>query len=208
MFAISLLRRASFACRALRLALLFLMSAGLFSAPIQAQPPLTAGTFSTQKNMALSSTAATTSTTSNPHALKPAFSLSGRVDAKLIGVASAMANPSGTLAVTGIPTGATIEKAFVYANDWNGSSSASLQFNNSAIGSAGQLDGIDTDAGYYGNRYSYAAYRWDVTSRISGNGAYSYNVTGISQGYGVVLVVVYSHSSLPLGEVQINDGSD
>lgn len=51
-----------------------------------------------------------------------------------------------------------------------------------------------------------SAYKWDVTSLITGNGAYTASYSGSSLAYGFALVVVYSDASLPTGTVIVNDG--
>jgi hypothetical protein len=51
------------------------------------------------------------------------------------------------------------------------------------------------------------AYKWDVTSLVTGNGTYSSSASGFNNNYGLSLAVVFSNPALPLQRVVVNDGA-
>jgi Protein of unknown function (DUF3344) len=112
----------------------------------------------------------------------------------------------GTLSLSQIPAGAIVQKAFVYAGDWNNAGAAlDLSFNFSAPITSGPMN---TDGGLstlYG-------YRWDVTPLVLGApAAYTFSIgnTGTmgNQMPGAALVVVWSDPTAPTSTVTIVDGA-
>ena len=96
-----------------------------------------------------------------------------------------------------------VQKAFLYANDWNSGGSLDLSLNAVPIGLASPFA---SDAAFS----TLYAYRWDVTSQIFGPGIYNYTIGATSMGNqiaGVALAVVYADPSAPLTTVTIIDGA-
>lgn len=104
---------------------------------------------------------------------------------------------SGSFSVSGIPTGATILRAWLILTDWAASSPTGT-FAGSPLPAPAATA---SDAPLIERRH-------DVTASVTGNGGYAYNITGFSNCYGAALVVVYQYSSLPLSRVVINDGAE
>lgn len=130
--------------------------------------------------------------------LTTSYAVDGNVAGELAGAAH-LGHPtaSGSLSVGAMPGGATVLQAYLYTNGWFGTASTTANFNGNALGGAAPFA---NDGGVY-------AYRWDVTSLISGNGSYTYDFTDGTSIFGVSLAVVYSHASLGLGRVVLNDGA-
>lgn len=128
----------------------------------------------------------------------------GNVGAQLGAVAfPSVSNANGNFFVGGMPAGSTIVAAYVHTNDWfNGGAAHNLTFNGNGVGS---VTAWESSPSSFGDVYDY---RWDVTSLISGNGSYSFNVSGGSQIYMASLHVVYSHASLPMGSVHTYEGAE
>src|SRR5262249_11217512 len=119
--------------------------------------------------------------------------------------------PSGGLPLATIPAGATIERATLYGTDfgYNPSGTPSATFAGTSLGT-GTL--ISTFSGTIPEgTYTWRAFTGNGTSLVTSNGNYSASGTGFSSpnlygSYGMALVVVFSHSSLPNGTVLVNDG--
>ncbi len=103
----------------------------------------------------------------------------------------------GSLQVAGIPTGATIKAAYLYTSDWFSTAPLQATFGSQSLGSS---DPASTD-GQFSN------YRWDVTSAITGNGSYDFDLTGGTQIYSVALAIVYSEPGMPDRVVTLTDFS-
>jgi hypothetical protein len=130
--------------------------------------------------------------------LTTSFTLDGPLGAEVAAFPAPIASDaSGTLNLSTIPAGATIVKATLYANNYFASLTPSAIFAGSSLGttSAFALDG------------GFSAYKWDVTSLVTGNGSYAASYSGLSNSYGLALAVVFSDASLPLSRVSINDGA-
>lgn len=127
----------------------------------------------------------------------------GNYGAQIDAVAfSGVSVASGAFSVGGIPNGATIVSAFVHSNDWfNSGAPLSLNFNSNNVGPTSPFD-VDTDPN--GDVYDY---RWDVTSLITGNGSYNFEISGGLIIYVGALTVVYEHASLPPGSVHVYEGA-
>lgn len=126
----------------------------------------------------------------------------GNVGGQLHAVAfPSVSNAVGNWSLGGLPAGATIEAAYVHCNDWfNNGSALTLSFN----GNSGVSQTSYESAGVN----SLFDYRWDVTSMITGNGGYSFDIRGGSQIYMASLHVVFSHASLPAGSVHTYEGAE
>lgn len=126
----------------------------------------------------------------------------GTVGGQLTAVAfPSVTNASGNFFVGGMPAGSSIVAAYVNTNSWfDPGASQSLIFNGNGMGST---TAYETATSGSGDAFDY---RWDVTSLISGNGFYSFDVSGGSQIYMASLYVVYSHASLPAGSVHTYEG--
>lgn len=143
----------------------------------------------------------------------PGYSATGQLGLEVTGVSSnpigPMSSLSGTLSVNQLPAGAIIQKAFVYAGDWN-NSGATLDLK---FGTSPNLAGnpINSDAAFstlYG-------YRWDVTPYvINANMSYSFTI-GLDVGLmpqgnqipGAALAVVWSHPNAGISTVSFVDGA-
>ncbi len=128
----------------------------------------------------------------------------GNVGAQLTAVAfPSQSAASGSLTVAGMPVGSTILAAYVNTNSWfNGGAPMDLTFNGNVMGSSAAYESAVSGPG---NLYDY---RWDVTSLITGNGSYSFDLNNGSQIYMASLYVVYSDASLPLGSVHTYEGAE
>lgn len=105
---------------------------------------------------------------------------------------------AGSISISGIPAGATILSAKLYTNTWfSPGDTPSATFGGFGLGAIGAFD---LDAGL-------AAYKWDVTPLITGDGSYSVHITGGSGMYGAALAVIFDHPSLPFGVTILNDGA-
>lgn len=129
--------------------------------------------------------------------LSTGYSLTGHVSAQVAAFPVPDTSATGSLAVTDVPGGARIARATVYANLYESPGTPSLEF-------AGQPLGGGAAAGASA---TLSARKWDVTGLVTGNGSYEATVA-VSEGvlYGVALVVVFEHTSLPPGAVLVNEG--
>lgn len=124
----------------------------------------------------------------------------------LSNLAGALPSMSSTFNVTQVPPGAMIQKAFVYAGDWN-NGGAGLDLVFGASPPLGPVS-IQSDAAFatlYG-------YRWDVTNWVQNFAPTAYNFTigantSGQQIPGAALVVVWSHPLAPTSTVAIVDGA-
>jgi hypothetical protein len=116
---------------------------------------------------------------------------------------------TGTIDLTGIPSGATIQRAFLY---WAtlGTSGALTAPTLNGMTVSGTHIGRSDDP-FWGSFQSYA-YRADVTSLVPGNG--SYTIAGlphagpaVNDSQGANLVVIYSLPGAPARTIVINDGA-
>ena len=132
-------------------------------------------------------------------AVMTTYSLQGNVGVEVTAFPSPdnTSADTGILNLSGIPTGATIERAILYGNNFANSTTPSAIFNGTNLGST---TAFDADTGF-------TAYQWDVTSLIAGNGSFTASYSDQTNSYGLALVVVYSDPSLPLGQVIVNDGA-
>lgn len=133
--------------------------------------------------------------------LTTSFTLDGNVGVEVAAFPAGFASmPSGTLTLSSIPAGATINHAALYAINYFASVTPSATFAGTSLGST---SAFDTSA--FGGL---TTYKWNVPiGLITGNGGFSASATGLSNNYGLALVVVFSHPSLPLGRVIVNDGA-
>lgn len=131
--------------------------------------------------------------------LAPSWVATGHVRGELAAAANANFNGNMTVTLGTIPVGAIVQKAFLYASEWNSNfnASASLAGNN-----LGMTTPFASDAGL-------TAFRWDVTGIVGalGSTSYSVSITGPQQLFGCALAVVYTHPTLPNRTVQLNDGA-
>ncbi|MEA2552887.1 MAG: hypothetical protein QOJ65_1063 [Fimbriimonadaceae bacterium] len=130
--------------------------------------------------------------------LVESYAIDGHVGSSLTGIAfSGAGGFTATMSVSTVPAGATIEKVFLYSNNWFNDSAVSIVFNGTPM--LGTTAHFGPDNGAYG-------FKWDVTSLVTGNGDYSVNGGGFNGSYGLALAIVYSDPSLALGRVSIADG--
>ena len=116
---------------------------------------------------------------------------------------------TGTITLTGIPEGATVQKAYLYwATLGTSGTFTTPTVNGTAV--SGTLIGQSDDP-WWGSFQSYA-YRADVTSRVTGNG--SYTIAGlphagpsVNDSQGASLVVLYTLPGVPARRIVINDGA-
>jgi hypothetical protein len=129
---------------------------------------------------------------------------------------------AGTIAITGIPTGATIQSAYLFWSVLGGAVEPAnfksgkfkgVSITGTKIGSGGTPCWGSTTSGY--------AYRANVTAKVTGNGSYALSgfASGVTSGAdpfttaqvpplaeGASLVVVYKKSTYPLTRVVISNG--
>lgn len=128
----------------------------------------------------------------------------GNVGGQLTAVAfPGVTNATGNFFVGGMPAGSTILAAYVNTNSWfDPGAQQSLIFNGNGMGSTFAYESSASSSG------DVFDYRWDVTSQITGNGFYSFDVGGGSQIYMASLYVVYSDATLPFGSVHTYEGAE
>ncbi len=133
-------------------------------------------------------------------ALTTSYMLDGNVGAEVAAFAGpGSTSSSGSLTLSSAPTGATIHRATLYANDYFGSGlTPSATFAGTSLGST---TAFSTDS-------DFSAFQWDVTGLVTGASTYTASASGFKKNYGLALVVAYSHSSLASGRVLINDGAE
>jgi hypothetical protein len=111
---------------------------------------------------------------------------------------------SGTFMLSQVPIGATIQKAFVYTNDWMG---GNLTLTLNTIGQPGP--GTFTDMT---SVLTLTSYRWDVTTFLQMQPVlpYAFSIQSSnsqSQIAGAALFVVWQDPSAPLSTVTVVDGA-
>ena len=131
--------------------------------------------------------------------LLTSFTIDGNVGVEVAAYPDGYAySSSGTLTLSGIPAGATIEQAWLYANNYfDASRTPSATFGGTVLANTIAFDVNDT----------FSVYKWDVTSLVTGSGSYSASYSGMTNSYGLALVVAYSDPGLPLSRVIINHGA-
>jgi hypothetical protein len=115
----------------------------------------------------------------------------------------------GTINLSGVPAGATIQKAFLYwgmLDNGEDSTLKQMTINSSAIVGTRIGTGPDTCWG----RTNSFTYRADVTPFVTGNGTYA--LTNVASGgnilaEGASLIVVYQLTGAPVKTVIIDDGN-
>jgi hypothetical protein len=136
--------------------------------------------------------------------LNQSYSWTGHGGYEAKGIGMGIVNPStgavtlttwGNITLSQIPSGSTIEKAFLYWAGGGTDTSCSLNGNNVT----GTIIGKDSVYPYWYMR------RADVTNLVSGNGLYS--ITQLS-ATGSSLVAIYSNVYLPLTSIFIANGAD
>ncbi len=140
--------------------------------------------------------------------LSPSFSVTLAGDYVAAGV-GLRGNTSGNIIISGVPSGASIVRAFLYWGMLDNGEDASLHqltlngtpVNGSLIGS-----GPDTCWG----RANSFTYRAEVTPLVAGNGTYA--LTGVATGgnilaEGASLVVIYQLAGAPVKTVMLEDGN-
>jgi hypothetical protein len=157
---------------------------------------------------AASNALGTLAATQPTSALAPSFTLTLPGDYVSAGV-GLRSQTGGTITIAGIPTGATVQKALLYWGMLDNGEDASLHqlnFNGTALSGTRIGTGPDTCWG----RTNSFTYRADVTSYVTGNGAYV--LTGVAIGgnilaEGASLVVVYQLAGAPFKTIIIDDGN-
>lgn len=132
-------------------------------------------------------------------ALTTNYSITGNVDVQVAAYAeSYAAYGSGMLVLSGIPAGAVIERATLYANNYSDAGRTPSAIFGGHILSWTTAFASDVD---------FSSYHWDVTHLVTGDGSYWAQYDGMTNSYGLALSVVYSHPSLGLAKVSINEGA-
>jgi len=122
----------------------------------------------------------------------------GQVGAVVAAYPTSGSNGPGTLSVGGLPVGANILSATLYAENYFSSPTITATFAGSTLGNGSK----------FASDGSLQGYRWDVTSLVAGNGNYSATYAGAANTYGLALAVVYSSPSLASnGRVEILAGA-
>ena len=145
--------------------------------------------------------------TSGDHPLTTLQAFDGQVEVAVDADAfDSTSAPAGSFTIAGIPSGATIRQAWLIASNYCLSCTGVPTVGGSFAGPALPAQAPSaTDPGY-----PLYEWRWDVTALVTGNGPYAYSLS-MSAGslcYGVALVVVYEHASLPVSRVVVNDGAE
>lgn len=142
-------------------------------------------------------------------ALLTSYQITGNVDWSIDGVGSNK-TPVGSLSAN-VPTGSTIEKAFLYSSRYDSGSLSNPSVTFDGISYSGSTW---TPLGNEGNFLQ--AFRTDVTSQVatkvgSGSGTFSFTVdetggTNVTTD-GEVLAIVYSNPTKPLSTIAFLDGA-
>jgi hypothetical protein len=129
----------------------------------------------------------------------------------------------GAINISSIPNGSKVQLAFLYWDvlDYSPASAYSRGYlNGNSVN--GAIVGMDLDPCWLSPQGNNFAYRANVTSLVTGNGAYSLSgfASGLTNGAdpwsssvslplidGASLIVFYSNPALPLNFVQLYDGS-
>jgi hypothetical protein len=144
----------------------------------------------------------------SPTTLSPSFNVTLPGDYVAAGV-GLRGTTSGNINITGIPSGASVQKAFLY---WgmldNGEDPTLSQLKVNGTSVTGSLIGSGPDT-CWGRTNSFT-FRADVTSLVTGNGIYA--LTGVASGGNVLaegasLVVIYQLSGAPVKTVILDDGN-
>jgi hypothetical protein len=140
--------------------------------------------------------------TTGDHPPTTAFTLKGKYGTAVSALPyDAVANPSGTFIVSGIPAKSKVVKALLYLTDWEASEAAAT-FAGASFGPAPPVTTND------GGGHRLGVFRFDVTSKVKGNGSYDYSSSGIAGSYGSALVVLYRNKTLLSNFIWVNDGSE
>jgi hypothetical protein len=144
----------------------------------------------------------------SPISLSPSFQITLPGDYVAAGV-GLRGQTAGTINLSGIPAGASVVKAFLYWGMLDNGSEPSLgQLNLNGIAVSGTLIGSGPDT-CWGRTNSFS-FRADVTTLVSGNGAYA--LSGVASGGNILadgasLVVIYQLTGAPLKTVLLDDGN-
>ena len=143
-------------------------------------------------------------TTGGDSPLTTAYTWQGHGDAVVVPLAfDGLPSVSGTFALSGIPSGSTVIKAYYALTGWQaGTVNASGTFAGNNLGS------LAPTVYDQGGIYYLCFYRWDVTSYVPGNGSYSFSGSNLNYCYVAYLVVVYENPSCPEVTIAINDGAE
>ncbi|MBI3500213.1 MAG: gliding motility-associated C-terminal domain-containing protein [Bacteroidetes bacterium] len=119
--------------------------------------------------------------------------------------------------IAGLPAGYVLDKAFVWALTGYQSATApngTVTITNPAAATTSYASGgpIGTDGPKCWGETGTAVYRWDVTTSVSGNGTYNFNVSGFSNPNweidGMTLMIIYTDPGATyMGSLDIWDGA-
>jgi hypothetical protein len=106
--------------------------------------------------------------------------------------------------LAGIPSGSTIERAYLWITDWweyyYYPPTLTVHFNGYELT---EPPAVVTNSGFY----YLVLYRFDVTAYVSGDGTYTYSRSNQRQPYGDFLAAVWSRPDAPPCRLEINDGA-
>jgi len=131
--------------------------------------------------------------------LNPTYMNTGKIAGVLLGEAAGTQGFTGnfTFSLAGLPVGAVTLQAYLYASEFVFIPNATATFANTNLGNASA----------YSTDNTFWTYRWNVTNLVNGNAQYGAFIQGPMQLYGSALAVVYTHPTLPMATVGINDGA-
>ena len=116
----------------------------------------------------------------------------------------------GSIVISGIPSGAQIIKAYFFVDAAELSQvyeGAGGSFNGTDLPHKGLPDYIDPFV-FAGEYYEFQGYMWDVTPLVTGDGTYSFYITGPSYCLSEFLIIVFSDPSLEARMVSITMGEE
>jgi hypothetical protein len=140
-----------------------------------------------------------------PAALTQSFQQTGNLGLEVAGAGGVNQSVvSGTLSVAGLPPGAIVQRAYLYASqNGNGTNPLVATFNGSNLGAVGPLASDPAFLTLY-------TYRWDVTAAVVPPlTSFGFTVTETVFGLGIAgigLVVVWQDPAEPMRTITILDG--
>nr|NIP44196.1 DUF3344 domain-containing protein [candidate division Zixibacteria bacterium]NIR94104.1 DUF3344 domain-containing protein [Gammaproteobacteria bacterium]NIR67150.1 DUF3344 domain-containing protein [candidate division Zixibacteria bacterium]NIS48581.1 DUF3344 domain-containing protein [candidate division Zixibacteria bacterium]NIU16659.1 DUF3344 domain-containing protein [candidate division Zixibacteria bacterium] len=138
------------------------------------------------------------------------FSVHGDVVAAGVGLRG---TGTGIIQVDGIPTGATVERAFLYWATIGDSTDYEVTLDEEPV--VDELIGTTGNTCWFNGDYDNFVFRADVTGLIPNPGNGAYTIDGLpddlrntdNDSQGASLVIVYSHPSAELRTIIFNDGA-
>jgi len=142
--------------------------------------------------------------------LKTLKTISGPFDAKVFVLAhNGVTDPAGTFDIQKLASGSKVQEAYLYVTSFNDNASetAELFFDGTSFGQRSP-DAEDEGGTVPSGNFYCRMYRFDVSSKVTGNRSYDFNVVGIEGSYATTLLIVNGHPHFPFRRIVINDGAE